>query len=146
MTSRSTSSMAEPINSTVTVDAAHGIFSPLLISNTRQSLRKSIIRLFELFDFVKEFLRVVELTHEADVADVGDLVQRAQFRHDAIHDFPARDVFAAPLGGEISSNPIDHLIHLFAINGKVVANPLETGAEPFFGEVFHALAVFADDA
>src|SRR5213595_3924889 len=116
MTSRSTSSTAEPINSTVTVDAAHGILSPLLISNTRQSLRKSIIRLFELFDFVQEFLRVVELTHEADVADVGDLVQRAQFRHHAVHDFPAGDIFSAPLGGEIGGDPVDHLVHLLAVN------------------------------
>src|SRR5215207_6927631 len=84
----STESTACPINSTVTVCAEQGIFSPLLNSNSRQSDRKRIMRLLEFFDFVEELVRLFEVPVDARVANVGHLVQRAQFSHHPLPDFP----------------------------------------------------------
>src|SRR5689334_16312035 len=108
MTSRSTRSTAEPINSTVTVEAAQGILSPLLISNTRQSLRKSIMGLFQLLDLVEKLVRLLELPVNARVPNVGHLVQAAQFAHHLLADLAVRNVIASEARGQIAINPISH--------------------------------------
>src|SRR5687768_11400291 len=144
MISRSTCSTAVPMSSTVTVEAAQGILSPLLISNTRQSLRKSIIRLLELFDFVEKLLGLLELAHEADVANVSHLVERAKFRHYTVGDLTTGDVGAAPLGRKIVEDALNDFIHLLAVDGKVVANAFQACAQLVVGEIFRAF-VFPQD-
>src|SRR5436190_1198267 len=126
--SASSHSAESPINSTVTSCAEQGMFSPSVVLNTRQSGRKSIMGLFQFFDFLHEIGGFIEPPVDAGVADIGYRIERSQAFHYARADRAVGN-FAIEVVAEIFDDFFDQAVDGLLSDGPFLACLQNAGRE-----------------
>src|SRR6266487_3673602 len=108
--------------------AEQGRCWPSLVLNTRQSGRKSIMGLFQFFDFLNEIGGFFEPPVDAGITHIGHRVQFAQALH---HPGAYRTVrnFAVKVVAQILDDLVDKVGHGFLGNGPFLTRLEQAGAQ-----------------
>src|SRR4029453_12334347 len=120
--------MASPASSMVTSCAEHGMLSPDGVLNTRQSGRKSIMRLLQFFDFLHEVGGFFETAVDACVTDKGHGIDPPQAVHHARTDFTVGN-FSVKLVRKVFDNLFDEIRDGLLADGAFLAGFLNARPE-----------------
>src|SRR5687767_1527289 len=132
-----------PRSSTVICWAVHGMASPSVVLNARQSCRKSIIRSLQFFDFLHEVGCFIKPAVKARVADVSDRIEGTQTGHDALANGLTWN-FAVVSAAEVVDDLVDEIVNLRLGNWTFLAGLLDAVGELFTREVFAPAVAFDD--